>query len=295
MRQRVLGEGDLFGVRAIEKGYYGGVAQSAPTTAANSPRLSPASSIYGDGSPIIFNNSAHNSIPEFSLSESGLSASPSNARPSLRLRPSEAELSGRRNHDPTVHAYMPTSPKRVEASAESLPNHETAPRTRTPMDLPQIPSYAQWKLSPAGRSSSNSRSKSGTRMSREASPARGRFPTPPLTPGRRKSRSVSSVDELAHLQMLHEKYLGNGPAMPPRFHTEAARTRFPVKPASTYSSRDSSVDYTARVARSRNRSRDSTVDRTRQTSSDSNKSLRRTRDSAPQQENLGRFRGKATL
>lgn len=37
--EKVLGEGDLFGVRAVERGFYGGVAQSPATSAASSPQF----------------------------------------------------------------------------------------------------------------------------------------------------------------------------------------------------------------------------------------------------------------
>ncbi|PMD63830.1 uncharacterized protein K444DRAFT_499485, partial [Hyaloscypha bicolor E] len=40
-REKKLGEGDLFGVRALEHGYFGGVAQSRPSSPTPSYRLAP--------------------------------------------------------------------------------------------------------------------------------------------------------------------------------------------------------------------------------------------------------------
>ena len=51
LTRREQDEGDLFGIRAIEKGFYGGVAQSRPTTPTGSvPTLVGAHIPYGNGS-----------------------------------------------------------------------------------------------------------------------------------------------------------------------------------------------------------------------------------------------------
>jgi hypothetical protein len=116
INQRDLDEGDLFGVRALEKGFFGGVAQSRPSSVANSPRISPT--ISSASSPNLLNLSTSSSMQDLSLSSTiAASKSPSSIvdakhrTPTLsqKLRPSEVELSGRKNHDSTISGNVPLS------------------------------------------------------------------------------------------------------------------------------------------------------------------------------------------
>jgi hypothetical protein len=121
-----MGEGDLFGVRALEKGFYGGVAQVTPLpSAANSPALSPART--NRGSNDMNTTSSSSSFQDLDLSQSTSASESSNPKKNAsltlsRLQPSDAELNGRRNHDPAVNManFMPPSP--------STSNHPEIPK-----------------------------------------------------------------------------------------------------------------------------------------------------------------------
>lgn len=239
MPERALGEGDLFGVRAIEKGFYGGVAQSTPTTAANSPQQSPTIAA-SDGSPITDNTSAGSSIhDDFSLSPPGDTRAASRSKSQiLRLQPSEAELSGRRNHDPSLamSAYLPPPPLGTEASKETKSATERVAVSQPslpPNSNPQVQSYAQWRLSQAGKNNVRSILRSDSQPSGVISKpksiyvSRGTNPEPethvPSQPSsfpsneerrpdwnaqirasRRKSRGVSALDGSNQLHLLRD-------------------------------------------------------------------------------------------
>lgn len=119
-QQKKLGEGDLFGVRALEHGYFGGVAQSRPGSSASSYRLAPNATLV-DWGKAPKPGSSSSSLVDYPSSRNGsVSSLPMSInqkhKPSpLRLQPSDAELSGRRNHDPASvggigGAYMPPLP-----------------------------------------------------------------------------------------------------------------------------------------------------------------------------------------
>lgn len=155
MEINILGEGDLFGVRAIEKGFYGGVAQSTPSLAASSPPRSPVSTIIdSNGLPVSISLSQGSSISELSLSGSSLLRTLSDStslkgiapNSTLRLQPSDAELNGWRNHDPTValSTCKPQSPPKPEAAAKS---QSYLPSNIQPSFNHKVQSYVQWRLS----------------------------------------------------------------------------------------------------------------------------------------------------
>ncbi|KAH8704594.1 hypothetical protein GQ44DRAFT_560765, partial [Phaeosphaeriaceae sp. PMI808] len=95
LNQREKDEGDLFGIRAIEAGFYAGVAQSRPTSRAGSvigtPSMSSNTLVGGANSPLIKGTSANNSVLSLNLGPNDRRISP----PSMKLSPSEAELTGR--------------------------------------------------------------------------------------------------------------------------------------------------------------------------------------------------------
>ncbi|KAI9872836.1 MAG: hypothetical protein M1830_001134 [Pleopsidium flavum] len=138
---RELDEGDLFGIRAIESGYYGGVTQSRPTSAAGSHSLSGSLNrtlVGSQTSPKVVSTSPSSSVIALPLepkrSRSPLSKylvsqaddvgdefSSKRRKPSplrSRLQPSSAELSGRTRHDPAVDMSLTVPPS---------PTNDTSP------------------------------------------------------------------------------------------------------------------------------------------------------------------------
>jgi hypothetical protein len=113
LNQREKDEGDLFGIRAIEAGFYAGVAQSRPTSRAGSvigdhPSLSTSTLVGGNvNSPLMKGMSTNNSVLSLNLN-----ATNNGTKRASPLRPSEAELSGRRNHNGAVDMglQIPPSP-----------------------------------------------------------------------------------------------------------------------------------------------------------------------------------------
>ena len=115
-------EGELFGVRALENGYFGGVAQSRSNSPAPSYILAPSTPVLDwakagkMGSPAGSIRSMEMQEPR-NMSVSSL-ATPKPVRPKispLRLQPSDAELNGRRNHSVSSVGgiggiYMPPLP-----------------------------------------------------------------------------------------------------------------------------------------------------------------------------------------
>jgi hypothetical protein len=160
LNTREKDEGDLFGIRAIEAGFYAGIPQSRPTSRANSP--SP-SSVLGRISPGPNNMSSSTLIggigtPKYKSMASSVSTLPlahvndrnrdSGALPSdnmsaqrrfppaIKLRPSEAELSGRINHNAAVNMSLvvPPSPTFGEnrSSSRSSGSDSDEAETLTP-------------------------------------------------------------------------------------------------------------------------------------------------------------------
>lgn len=218
MQRRVLDEGDYFGVRAIEKGYYGGVAQTPPASGENSPLMSPGWKIIDSTGSLVSPSPKGSNIPEWSISGRIVSRAPSSANSlrtnastiTSRLQPSDAELSGRRNHDPavTISTYVPTlpistalpaSPSRLEASTTAKENLKSITRVSAPPSQRaapnrQVQSYAQWRLS-----AENSTTRAVSRFENKPSGLRSSDNSIDNTyihseTGRRRSRSASSVE-----------------------------------------------------------------------------------------------------
>lgn len=137
LNARELDEGDLFGIRAIQSGYYGGVAQSRPVSAAGSvsPDGSQSNTLLGSrSSPKLAATtrlSSVSALPLDSRQPSPLARNvvstaeinhmqpPSNRNSpprNSRLQPSEAELNGRINHDPTVNMSLDVPPSPISLS-----------------------------------------------------------------------------------------------------------------------------------------------------------------------------------
>lgn len=113
LNQREKDEGDLFGIRAIEAGFYAGVHQSRPTSRAASvidhPAMSSSTLVGGVNSPLMKGHSNSNSVLSLNLGTSTANSSRRQSPPTMKLRPSEAELTGRHGGvDMSLH--VPPSP-----------------------------------------------------------------------------------------------------------------------------------------------------------------------------------------
>jgi len=131
INQREKDEGDLFGIRAIEAGFYAGIPQSRPTssagvTLAGTPSMSTNTLVgsLSSPSPKLQSHSVSSSITslppahlksrEASTDSDILGLSIQKPRrktpPALKLQPSEAELNGRLNHNASVNMTLAVSP-----------------------------------------------------------------------------------------------------------------------------------------------------------------------------------------
>lgn len=164
LNQREKDEGDLFGIRAIEAGFYAGVAQSRPTSRAGSVMSDHAamsnSTLVGGSvnSPLMKGQSNNNSTLSLNLnatSDSTRRTSP----PTVKLRPSEAELTGR-HHMVDMSLQVPPSPGLPRGSSSptfdmSDNDHDDFGRSYSPSGqspynpptgkLPTIPNIAMSK------------------------------------------------------------------------------------------------------------------------------------------------------
>lgn len=140
LNTREKDEGDLFGVRAIEAGYFAGIPQSRPGSAAGSisgaPLLSTNTLVGSLASPKTKAQSTTSSVASLPLAHASTrssadpsslllssSLSPPNRKspPTIKLRPSEAELNGRINHNPTVNMNLSVPPSPVFAQSPRSP------------------------------------------------------------------------------------------------------------------------------------------------------------------------------
>lgn len=204
LNARELDEGDLFGIRAIQSGYFGGVAQSRPVSPvrSHSPEGSTSNTLLGSRpSPKLVATTPMSSVTVLPLDARQSSPSPlghdasslregsrSMATPrrnltpvNPRLQPSEAELSGRINHDPVVNMSLeiPPSPLRPSGAHPSpgsrspspsypfpiVSDDHRAPSALRPGKPQEIRGYAQ-QLSHSEMRGPDIRSQSGSIVSR---------------------------------------------------------------------------------------------------------------------------------
>lgn len=217
-------EGDLFGIRAIQSGYFGGVAQSRPVSptgsTASNPFQAPASPILVPASP----NSSMNDLPLLQVrqpsptppqlgmprgfllrSDSTRVLSPIprhlSPRPHIRpLQPSEAELSGRINHDPVdMTIDNPESPPLQAPSSHTnyRPSTPTSPketsRGRNRPFSPQRPPFPPRSSRRGEMLGSDSRN-----GSRPSSPLRHYQPSLPTD-----GNSYGAASPLKHYEPTH--------------------------------------------------------------------------------------------
>ena len=138
-------EGDFFGIRALEAGFYAGVAQSRPTSragsVAGSPYMSTSTLVGGGGAhtpkdsmhsmnssvttlPVAHTKDRnHNSYRDSETLPSPQSETPARRKtpPAIRLAPSTAELTGRHRLSDAVdmNRVVPPSPSNASESGES--------------------------------------------------------------------------------------------------------------------------------------------------------------------------------
>ncbi|KAI9649355.1 hypothetical protein NHQ30_001930 [Ciborinia camelliae] len=183
-----LGEGDLFGIRAIERGFYGGVSQSRPSSPVQS-MFGPPSADATDLSETSSNDeSARGSSAASSSirSSSSLSRLPSEIsvpnsikqKPShLRLQPSNAEI--RRSARPNLGgSYIPPSPIQ-EAHSQSKSDEKL---TRLPYQG-EVPRNYMFLAGQHGsvRSQSGSMHNSSAETSPNNPSNISKIPTPPAS------------------------------------------------------------------------------------------------------------------
>lgn len=202
LNQREKDEGDLFGIRAIEAGFFAGVAQSRPTSRAGSiidhPSMSSSTLVGGNpNSPLMKGHSNNNSVLSLQLGNSkDANSQPRISPPTSKLRPSEAELSGRHNHNGAVDMSLqvPPSPglprgppSPTFGGSDSDSDDFTSPRSMSPGSVdfnpqhyapaPKIPMPDALQVSYHSGDDSQAKSQSA---SLNNSP--GQSPTPP-SPG----------------------------------------------------------------------------------------------------------------
>lgn len=154
LNARQLDEGDLFGIRAIQSGYFGGVAQSRPASLAEPHSPDSLTSITGPANqssskligtpmssvttlPVDANLLVPSSLAHDGTAgrENGRSITPPRRKPmqiNSRLRPSEAELNGRINHDPAVNMSLEIPPSPVGGRGTSSPGSSIESRSPSP-------------------------------------------------------------------------------------------------------------------------------------------------------------------
>ncbi|KAL8945085.1 MAG: hypothetical protein Q9216_000069 [Gyalolechia sp. 2 TL-2023] len=173
LNKREPDEGDLFGVRAIQSGFFGGVAQSRPSSLAesNSPEGSSSNTLLGShASPKTAAQSPMSSVTTLPLdarrssplaheamsSEDLTTPTKTKRRVPTPLRstlaPSDAELSGRTSHDPAVNMLLEIPPSPLASSRPTTAYSDTHDRTPSayfssphnggqyaPLGAPQVP------------------------------------------------------------------------------------------------------------------------------------------------------------
>jgi hypothetical protein len=209
LNQREKDEGDLFGIRAIEAGFYAGVAQSRPTSRAGSivghPNMSSSTLVANPNSPLLkahSNGGSMVSLPLAGKNSNRDSETLPDRRPSpphMKLQPSVAELNGRHNpYDTAVDMSLnvPPSPgfrtqSTTFGSSDTDSDDVVSPRSMSPRSADFDPqSYKPAPLIPmpdalrvsyhSGEETSKSQAASFNDPSPRPSP--GQSPTPP-SPG----------------------------------------------------------------------------------------------------------------
>ncbi|KAL6705464.1 hypothetical protein ACN47E_006729 [Coniothyrium glycines] len=257
LNQREKDEGDLFGIRAIEAGFYAGVAQSRPVSRANSVHgdqgSMSTSTLVGanPSSPLMKGHSNNNSVLSLQLNANDGTAQKRTSPPTSKLRPSEAELSGRRNHNGAVDMSLqvPPSPGLPRASppsptfggSDSDSDDFTTPRSMSPRSAdfnhqhytpaPMIPMPAALSVSYHDGNDNNPTSQAASfntspgqspTPSSLRNPPTAKLPTLPTAALRQESRSPSPESETPRVR-VHQpnnepEQSSSAAGVPPKVH-----------------------------------------------------------------------------
>lgn len=245
LNARELDEGDLFGVRAIQSGYYGGVAQSRPVSAAgsHSPEQSSSNTFLGSHpSPNFIATTPMSSVTSLPL-DARQASSPRQSSPlpigvgrngtphrpiprpiKSGLRPSEAELSGRINHDPAVNMSLELPPSPLTSSRPPISNEDSHATSSTGSRSPS-PSYS------FPSSSKDNHAVAGPL--RPDLPKERRVSARPVSTGGPHKQIHSQSASIVSKSSDNSNH--DGPRSPNQEYTE-----FPTRPARTFADRSSS-------------------------------------------------------
>lgn len=196
LNHREKDEGDLFGVRAIEAGFFAGIPQSRPTSRAGSiagsPSMSSSTLIGGFNSSKL--NSMASSVTDLPLAHTNNRDSdvlPSNSPPqrksppALRLAPSEAEMAGRHNHNASVNMGLVVPPSPVFARHDGDRDGRTSPASgarNAVVTSSEIPAKSQTaSLLSASPDSSRPPSPGESRAMLQSTPAKNNTGSPYAT------------------------------------------------------------------------------------------------------------------
>jgi hypothetical protein len=208
LTQREKDEGDLFGIRAIEAGFYAGVAQSRPASRAGSvvnfPSMSTSTLVGGNmNSPLMKGYSSNTSIRSLHL---GQNDSQRNSPPPVpKLGPSEAELTGKHGAVGTSRQATSTfggsddgfsdgvnTPHSFSRRSSYFQSHHYAPSPTMPMPEALQATYHDVEDNTRSQTASmNSSPGSSPPLPHPGAPPASRLPTLPATAKRRQSRSLS--------------------------------------------------------------------------------------------------------
>jgi hypothetical protein len=220
LNQREKDEGDLFGIRAIEAGFYAGVAQSRPTSRAGSvighPTMSTSTLVGGSvNSPLMKGQSANTSVLSLNLGHNDANSQQRPSPPAMKLRPSEAELTGKHGAV-DMSLQVPPSPGIPRGSAsptgsdDGFSDGSTTPRHYAPAPIIAMPDALQATYYDA--QDNNARSQVASFNSSPAtsptpphpgSPPATRLPTLPSTALRKESRSPSPEYNYPQVRVEH--------------------------------------------------------------------------------------------
>ncbi|RMZ68024.1 integral membrane [Pyrenophora seminiperda CCB06] len=226
LNQREKDEGDLFGIRAIEAGFYAGVAQSRPTSRAGSvmgdnPAMSTSTLVGGSASSPLMKGQSNNA--------SVLSLNLHATKEPSKLRPSDAELNGR--HDMSLQTpSSPGHPRGLSSptfgGSDNYSEGFASARSMSPADTYQhyapVSNYTTDGSSHQSQSASysNSLGQSATPPS-PYSPPTARLPTIPGSALRKDTRSPSPEYDYPRVQ-VHEPNPepAQSPSSAPKIHLQ---------------------------------------------------------------------------
>jgi hypothetical protein len=123
LNMREKDEGDLFGIRAIEAGFYAGVHQSRPTSRAgsviNHPSMSSSTSVADTNTAFFKGHSTNKSVLSLHLSQHNGAQPERRISPlTMKLCPTEAELTGKHG---AVDMALRSAPSPVHWQGQTPP------------------------------------------------------------------------------------------------------------------------------------------------------------------------------